>query len=61
MKDAPKDRWTLITDDAECAALMLGGKWREDRPTTVRRADGLWALVNDVFKAWRENRTGNSL
>jgi hypothetical protein len=54
MKTAePKQRWTKITDDAESAALMQNGKWREDKPTFVRRADGLWVLVNEQFTAWR--------
>jgi hypothetical protein len=59
----PKDRWTQITDQAEREALMLCGKWREDRPTTVRRADTLWALVDERFIAWREARanTGKRL
>lgn len=49
----PKARWTKITDDAESAALMQNGKWREDKPTFVCRADGLWVLVNEQFIAWR--------
>lgn len=53
-----KDRWTQITDAAEREALMLHGKWDEKKPTTVRRADALWALVDEPFKAWREGRTG---
>ena len=50
---AVKDHWTPITDPADRAALMAGGKWREDRPTTVIRDGQMFALVNDVFKAWR--------
>jgi hypothetical protein len=55
-----KTRWVPITDEAEAAALMLNGKYRDDRPTLVRRADALWARVDDQFKKWRAN-FGNRL
>ena len=56
---AEKDRWTQITDQAEREALMLTAKYREDKPTTVRRADALWARVDEQFKCWREARLSN--
>jgi hypothetical protein len=37
---------------------MLGGKYREDRPTLVRKADALWALVDAQFKKWRAEYSG---
>lgn len=53
-----KPRWVPITDDAESAALMQNGKWRDDKPTFVRRADGLWVLVDEQFEKWRVKYQG---
>jgi hypothetical protein len=51
-----KPRWTEILDADERQALVADGKYREDKPTWVRRATGIWVLVNDVFRKWRESR-----
>lgn len=53
MNDKP--RWTQITDPAEAAALVQAGKYREEKPTWIRRADSVWVLVNDVWLSWREH------
>lgn len=57
-----KPRWLLVTDAIEATALIESGKWREDKPTTVRRGPLLWVEVNEQFNRWRETfRTGKNL
>lgn len=50
---AVKDRWVRITDLAEAEALLLNGKYDDAKPTTVKRGDDLFALIDAAFKAWR--------
>ena len=50
-----KPRWVQVVDAKEIEALKIHGKYREHKPTWVRRGTELWALVNDQFKAWREH------
>jgi hypothetical protein len=52
-----KDTWTQITDPERVRELISGGKYREDKPTWVRRGEAVWVLVDEIFKAWREART----
>lgn len=54
----PKPIWTRITLPEEAQALLTGPKYREDRPTTMSRKDGLWALVDAQFQKWRAEYSG---
>lgn len=58
---AEKDHWVRITDPTEAAALLLNGKYDNAKPTTVKRGDDLFALIDEPFKAWRESRSGKRL
>jgi hypothetical protein len=47
-----KPRWRIITDQAECAALIANGKWHNDKPTWIRDADWVWVLNDEAYQAW---------
>lgn len=53
-----KPHWREITGD-EAVALVQGGKYRDEKPTWVRRTDSIWVRVDEAFRKWRADRTGN--
>src|ERR1700744_36156 len=57
VKTTPKERWLLVTDQKEAQDLISNGKYYPPtKPFWVRRAEQLWVVVDENFRAWREKR-----
>src|ERR1700743_3607787 len=55
VKTTPKERWLLVADQKEAQDLISNGKYyAPTKPFWVRRAEQLWVVVDENFRAWRE-------
>lgn len=59
MNCAVKQRWMIVTDPADIAALKEQGKYREHLPMWVRDGDQCWAQADD-FRKWKLDRIESS-
>ena len=51
----------VMLEETEAAAIVAGGKYREDKPFWKRFGNRIGALMNEQFTAWRADRTGKRL
>ena len=59
MKAASKPHATVITDPAETAALLAGGRWQEGKPLAWKEGETVYA-ESEPLPAWRAARSANT-